>query len=217
MDLRAAVAERREELIRLRREVHAHPELAFQERRTAQLVADHLTKAGLKVTQGLVETAIVGLLEGGRPGKTLLVRADMDALPLHEQSDVPYRSQNEGVAHACGHDGHVAVALTVASILADHRRELPGQVKFVFQPAEEVAGGAERLIAAGVLQNPSVDAALALHMWNDLPVGKVGVRPGPTFASADEIEIVIKGKGGHGAQPHQAVDAIAIAGQVITA
>lgn len=206
-----------EEMIALRRDLHAHPELGYQEHRTAALVAGRLRAAGLEVSEGVAGTGVVGLLRGGAEGNTVLVRADMDALPIAEQSDRPYRSQSPDVMHACGHDGHVAIAILVGETLAAARARvpLPGNVKFVFQPAEETIGGAEPMIKAGVLENPRVDFALALHLWNELPVGTVGVRAGAIFASADAFTLTLTGRGGHGAMPHQSVDAIALAGQVL--
>ncbi|TAK33592.1 MAG: amidohydrolase [Chloroflexota bacterium] len=204
-----------EDLIALRRDLHAHPELGYQEHRTAALIAERLRAAGLEVTEGVAGTGVVALLRGSARGKTVLVRADMDALPIVEESTQSYRSQNQGVMHACGHDGHVAIAILVAETLAAARAHVRGNVKFVFQPAEESIGGAEPMIQSGVLENPHVDLAVALHLWNELPVGTVGVRAGPIFAGADAFTITLTGRGGHGAMPHQAVDAIAIAGQVL--
>ncbi|MBI2847064.1 MAG: amidohydrolase [Chloroflexi bacterium] len=215
-DLNREIDGLRGELVRLRRDFHRHPELGFQENRTAGVIAKRLTDMGLEVNTGIAKTGVIGLLKGEKPGRTLLLRADIDALPISERNRVSYRSRNEGVMHACGHDAHIAVLLTAASVLARHRDLVNGNVKFAFQPAEEQGGGAKPMIEEGVLRDPDVDAALGLHVWNNLPVGVVGIRTGPTFASADEIKITIKGRGGHGAMPHQGVDAIAIAGQVIT-
>ena len=216
-ELAQELAAAKDDLVALRRDLHAYPELAFQEQRTAGIVAERLQAAGLEVQTGIAGTGVVALLRGARPGKTLALRADIDALPITEASAVPYRSQNAGAMHACGHDGHTAVAVTVASLLARHREWLRGNVKFIFQPAEERIGGAKPMIVAGVLRAPAVDAVVACHLWADLAVGKVGLRAGPAFASADEMHIVIKGRMGHGALPHQAVDSIVVAGQVITA
>ncbi|MBI2849366.1 MAG: amidohydrolase [Chloroflexi bacterium] len=215
MDLDKDIALAKDELIGLRRDLHAHPELGHQEYRTAGLVADLLRRSGLEVVTGVSKTGLVGLLRGSKPGKTVLVRADMDALPIAEQNEVGYRSQVEGVMHACGHDAHTAVAVTVAGLLAKYREDMPGNVKFVFQPAEETANGAKDMIEAGVMGAPAVDAVFAFHLWNNMPVGKIGLRVGPAFAGADEIEIVVTGEGGHGAEPHRAVDAIVVASQVI--
>lgn len=205
------------EAIRLRRDFHAHPELGYQEQRTSAAVAKHLRASGLQVRTGVARTGVVGLLRGTRPGPTVMWRADMDALPIVEANDVPYKSTNPGVMHACGHDGHTAIALTLARRLAAERSTLAGTVKFVFQPAEEGPGGAEPMIAAGVLERPKVDCALGLHLWNNFPVGKIGAPGGPLLASADKFELTIRGKGGHGAMPHLAVDPIVVAAQMVTA
>ena len=201
----------------MRRDFHTHPELGFHEVRTAGIVAKELTNLGLEVHTGVGGTGIVAVLEGTRPGPVVLVRADMDALPIIEETGAPYASQNPGVMHACGHDGHTAALLTVARMLNNHQMELAGTVKFMFQPAEEGMGGAEAMIAAGVLGNPKVDIALALHVWNEKPVGWIGIANGPAMAGAEIFKIKIRGKGGHGAAPHLAVDPILASAQVITA
>jgi len=159
----------------------------------------------------------VAIIEGARPGRTVMVRWDMDALPIQEATGAPYASTNPGVMHACGHDGHVAIGLGVARLLCSRRNDLRGRVKLVFQPAEEGLGGAERMIAAGVLEDPSPDVALGIHLWNSRPVGWVGIGDGPVMAGAEILEIEILGKGGHGASPHQARDPVAAAAQVISA
>lgn len=204
------------ELIALRRVLHQYPELGFKETRTAGLIEKHLKKSGVE-TKRMVKTGTVGLIRGRRPGKTVLFRADMDGLPVMEENKVPYRSRNNGVMHACGHDGHVAISLMAARILARRRDRLAGNVKFMFQPAEEGPGGAMPMIQAGLLERPHVDAAFALHMWNDLPVGTLGVRSGPVFANVDEFTARIIGRGGHGAAPNQTIDPIVTAAYVITA
>lgn len=201
----------------MRRDFHAHPELGFHEVRTAGIVAKELTNLGLEVHTGVGGTGVVAVLEGTKPGPVVLVRADMDALPIIEETGAPYASQNPGVMHACGHDGHTATLLTVARMLNNHQKELAGTVKFMFQPAEEGMGGAEAMIAAGVLGNPKVDIALALHVWNEKPVGWIGIANGPALAGAEIFNIKIRGKGGHGAAPHLAVDPILASAQVITA
>ena len=201
----------------MRRDFHTHPELGFHEVRTAGIVAKELTNLGLEVHTGVGGTGVVAVLEGTKPGPVVLVRADMDALPIIEETGAPYASQNPGVMHACGHDGHTATLLTVARMLNNHQKELAGTVKFMFQPAEEGMGGAEAMIAAGVLGNPKVDIALALHVWNEKPVGWIGIANGPALAGAEIFNIKIRGKGGHGAAPHLAVDPILASAQVITA
>jgi amidohydrolase len=201
----------------MRRDFHAHPELGFQEMRTAGIVAKELTALGLEVHTGVGGTGVVALLEGAKPGPVVLVRADMDALLIREETGASYASQNPGVMHACGHDGHTAVLLTVAKLLNAHRNELTGTVKFMFQPAEEGMGGAEKMIEEGVLENPKVDVALALHVWNEKPVGWIGIAGGPVMAGAEIFKIKVDGKGGHGAVPHLAVDPILAAAQIVSA
>jgi len=201
----------------MRRDFHAHPELGFHEVRTAGIVAKELTSLGLEVHTGVGGTGVVALLDGAKPGPVVLVRADMDALPIREETGAPYASQNPGVMHACGHDGHTAVLLTVAKMLNAHRNQLSGTVKFMFQPAEEGMGGAEKMIEDGVLENPKVNVALALHVWNEKPVGWVGIAGGPVMAGAEIFKIKVRGKGGHGAVPHLAVDPILAAAQVVSA
>ncbi len=199
----------------LRRDFHMHPELGFKEVRTANIVSRELTKIGLEVKTGVGETGVVALLEGKSTGPTVLVRFDMDALPIQEETPAEYASVNQGVMHACGHDGHVAIGLTVAQILNKHREEFKGTVKFMFQPAEEGLGGADKMIADGLLQSPLPDVSLALHIWNEKPVGWVGIVPGPVMAAADSFQIKIIGKGGHGAAPNLCNDPVLAASQVI--
>jgi amidohydrolase len=201
----------------MRRDFHSHPELGFQEVRTAGIVAKELTDLGLEVHPGIGGTGVVALIEGDKPGPVILVRADMDALPIREETGAPYASQNPGVMHACGHDGHTAILLTVAKILNAHRKELAGTVKLMFQPAEEGMGGAEKMIEGGILDNPKVDLALALHVWNEKPVGWFGIGSGPVMAGAEIFKIKVQGKGGHGAVPHLAVDPILASAQIVSA
>ncbi len=201
----------------LRRDFHRHPELGFQEVRTASIVARQLSELGLEVSTGIAETGVVALLEGARPGPAILLRFDMDALPIVEQTGAEYASQTPGVMHACGHDGHTAVGLTVARMLHAHRQELPGTVKLVFQPAEEGLGGAKRMVDEGILQNPRPEVALGLHVWNEKPLGWLGIGSGPVMAAAEIFRIRITGKGGHGAAPHLAVDPVLAASQVVVA
>jgi len=201
----------------LRRDFHIHPEMGFQEVRTAGIVAKELKELGLEVATGLAETGVVAMIEGARPGPTVLLRADMDALPIHEQTGAEYASQIDGVMHACGHDGHTAVLLTVARLLHARRDQIAGRVKLVFQPAEEGMGGAEKMIEAGILKDPRPDVALALHVWNDKPLGWLGIAAGPVMAGAEIFKVVLTGKGGHGASPHLTVDPVVAAAQVVTA
>ncbi len=203
-------------LIATRRDLHQHPELGFEEQRTSALVAERLARLGYTVRTGVGRTGVVAVRDGGPArGRCVLIRADMDALPVDEANDVPYRSQHAGRMHACGHDGHVAVGLEVARRL--HAAYLPGMVKFAFQPAEEISNGAEAMIQDGVLDAPKVDAAFGIHLWNDLPVGTVALMAGPIMASVDEFEITVVGKGGHAAAPHQAIDPVLVAAHVVTA
>lgn len=204
-------------LVSWRRDLHQHPELGFRETRTAALVAEQLEALGLEVRTGVGRTGVVALLQGGRPGPTVMLRADMDALPIQEISDAPYASQVANVMHACGHDGHVAMGLGAATLLARHAPELAGQVLFLFQPAEEGDGGALAMIADGALDDPRPDAAFGLHLWNSLPFGRVVAQAGPLMAAGDTLRITVHGKGGHGALPHEAVDAVAVTGQVLSA
>lgn len=218
LDIDADVKALTEQMIRERRDFHMFPELGFREVRTAERIVEILREAGIdEIQTGIAKTGVVALIRGRVPGKTVLLRADMDALPVTERNDVPYRSRHEGIMHACGHDAHVAMALAVAKILHARRAEFDGTVKVLFQPAEEGPGGALPMIEEGVLSNPEVDAALGFHIWNTLDVGKVGVRSGPVMANTDEFTLLIRGRGGHGAMPHLSVDAITTAGQVISA
>jgi len=204
----------KEELIDIRRDIHSHPELGLTEIRTAGLVADKLRALGITVQTGVGETGVVGILKGNHPGKTILLRADMDCLAMAELNDVPYKSQNEGLMHACGHDAHTTWLLGTAMILSEIKEQIHGNIKFVFQPAEEGQGGAERMIKDGVLENPKVDYALGAHIWPTVEAGKIGLKYGSVMAAPDMFDIRIKGKGGHGAEPHNAIDPISIACQV---
>ncbi len=206
----------------LRRDFHMHPELGFKEIRTGGIVSKELEALGIEVTKGVGKTGVVGLLEGGHPGPTLLLRFDMDALPIMEETNAEYASQNSGVMHACGHDGHTAIGLTVAKILNAHKSEIAGTIKFCFQPSEEGQngediGGAEMMLKDGVLEGPKVDLTLSMHLWNEKPLGWVHVAKGPVMAGAEIFKIKIIGRGGHGAIPEAAVDPIACAAQVVSA
>lgn len=207
----------------LRRDFHIHPELGYEEFRTAGIVAKELNKLGLETTTGIAKTGIVALLEGAKPGPTVLLRFDMDALPIEEETGAEYASTVPGKMHACGHDGHVAIGLTVAKLLNDARNELAGTVKFVFQPAEEGVvnedgrSGNGQMIYEDVLENPKVDQALALHLWNSKPLGWIGIGTGPMMAGAECFKITVHGKGGHGAMPQVSVDPIVAAAEIISA
>ncbi|MEZ4666612.1 MAG: amidohydrolase [Anaerolineae bacterium] len=217
LDFKTQAEALRDELIARRRDFHMHPELGFEEFRTAGIVADELRSLGLEVQTGVGKTGVVAVLEGEKDGPTVLVRADMDALPIHEENEVGYASQSPGKMHACGHDGHTTIALGVAKLLARQRESLAGRVKFVFQPAEELVGGAKAMVADGVLKDPRPDVSLGLHLWNSLPIGQLGVSDGPVMAGAGTFSIRIVGKGGHGAAPHTTADPIVCAGHIITA
>ena len=201
----------------LRRDFHMHPEIGFQEVRTAGIVARELQSLGLEVSTGIAETGVIALIEGNKPGPVVLARFDMDALPINEDTGAEYASQNPGVMHACGHDGHTAIGLTVARMLHARQNDLNGTVKLVFQPAEEGLGGAQRMVAEGVLDNPVPDYCLALHLWNEKPLGWLGVTPGPSMAASETFRVQLTGKGGHGAAPHLTVDPLFAAAQIITA
>jgi amidohydrolase len=200
----------------LRRDFHRHPELGFQEVRTAGVVARELTDLGLEVSTGIGKTGVVATLEGSRQDSVVLVRFDMDALPIQEETGAEYASQTPSVMHACGHDGHTAIGLAVARMLDAHKMEFSGTIKFVFQPAEEGLGGAEAMVADGILENPKPDLCLSLHLWNDKPLGWIGVTPGPAMSASDRFTVKITGRGGHGAAPHLTVDPVVAGAQVIS-
>lgn len=206
-----------DQLVAWRRDFHRHPELGFEEKRTAAVLSRVLTQLGLAVQTGIGQTGVVGHIEGAEDGPTVLMRFDMDALPVTEQNKHGYESQISGIMHACGHDGHMAVGLGVATILARLRSEMAGRIKLLFQPAEEGLGGALAVIADGALENPRPDVALAFHLWNDLPLGKIRISPGPVMASSSVFTIVVEGKGGHGASPHKSVDPILAAAHIVAA
>ncbi len=215
--LRDEIDEWLPELIETRRDFHRHPELGLEEVRTSGIVADRLRAIGFEdVRTGLAVTGVKAVLRGGKPGKTLLLRADMDALPIEEQNDVDYRSTVKGQMHACGHDGHTAILLGAARALYARREEIPGTIVFCFQPAEEGRGGARLMIADGVLEDPAVDAAIGLHLISDFPVGTAVAVDGPTLSAADRFNVTIQGRGGHGAMPHRTIDALLIAAEVVT-
>ncbi|MEW6723851.1 MAG: M20 family metallopeptidase [Bacillota bacterium] len=202
-------------LVEIRRDLHRHPELGMEEVRTAGIVAAILEELGTEVKTGVGGTGVVGLLRGARPGKTIALRADMDALPVADQKEVDYRSQEPGKMHACGHDGHTTALLGAAMLLASLRHELSGNVKFLFQPAEEGPGGAEPMIAAGAMKNPKVDAIIGAHLAPRQKVGEIGILAGPISAATDQFNVTITGQGGHGAHPEGTVDPIVIAAQAI--
>lgn len=204
-------------LVEWRRHLHQRPELGFKEHLTGEFICQKLQEWGIEHQIGVAKTGILATIDSGKPGPVLAIRADLDALPIQELNDVPYRSIHNGVMHACGHDGHTAIALGTAHYLATHRQDFNGIVKIIFQPAEEGPGGAKPMIEAGVLKNPDVDAIIGLHLWNNLPLGTVGVRSGTLMAATERFNCTILGKGGHGGMPHQTVDSIVVAAQIINA
>jgi len=225
IDRRAALVEGK--VVAWRRDIHAHPELSNREVRTAQMVADHLRALGLEVRTGVAHNGVVGVLRGGKPGRVVALRADMDALPVTEEVNVPfaskvratYNGQDVGVMHACGHDAHVAILMGVAELLAGMKADLPGTVKFIFQPAEEgvpsgESGGAEMMIAEGALDNPKPGAIFGLHVF-PYPAGEIHYRAGGAMASADGLRIVVRGRQTHGAQPWSGIDPIVVASQIV--
>lgn len=218
-----AVEAMRPQLIAQRRDIHMHPELSNREERTARVVAEKLKSLGFdEVKTGVARHGVVGVLKGGRPGGVIAVRADMDALPILETNDVPYKSQTPGVKHACGHDVHTTVALGVAEVLSKMRAEINGTIKFIFQPAEEGApageeGGAELMIKEGALDNPRPQAIFGLHTEPNVQAGQIGYHSGPAMASSDTFSIIIRGKGAHGAQPQLGVDAVVVASECVLA
>ncbi|GAB4509194.1 MAG: amidohydrolase [Anaerolineae bacterium] len=207
----------RDELIARRRDFHQHPELAFEEVRTAGIVAEELRRLGLEVQTGVGKTGVVGVLEGAAEGPTVLVRADMDALPIHEENTADYVSTVAGKMHACGHDGHTAIALGVAKVFTKYRDQIAGRVKFVFQPAEEIVAGARAMLDDGVLENPRPDVSLGLHLWNSMPLGILGLAEGPVMAGSSVFQITLRGEGGHAASPHTTIDPVVCAAQLILA
>ena len=205
------------ELVHIRRDIHAHPELAFEEQRTSQLVADKLAEWGIEVHRGLAKTGVVGVIRGRKEGERAIGRrADMDCLPMHETAAVPHRSTAPGRMHACGHDGHTTMLLGAARYLAQ-TRNFAGTVNLIFQPAEEGGGGGRVMVEEGLFERFPCEAVYALHNWPGLPPGKIAVRPGPMLAATDEVRLRIRGHGGHAALPHLAVDPVVIAAHVITA
>lgn len=203
-------------LIQTRREFHQHPELGMEEYWTSETIARHLDTLGIPYQSGVAKTGIVGLIAGGKPGKTVALRADMDALPIQEETNLPYASICEGRMHACGHDAHVAILLGVAKILSAIQSDLPGTVKLFFQPAEETDGGAKPMIEAGCMENPAVDFVLGLHVTPYIDTGKIWIKRGKLTASSDTIHITVYGRSSHAAYPEEGIDAIVMAAQVIS-
>jgi amidohydrolase len=220
MDLNQRIAQAAErltpQLVELRKKLHQHPELAFEEHETAKAVSQFLDKLGIPHRKGVGKTGIVALLEGSSPGRTIGIRADMDALPIHEETGLAFASKIAGKMHACGHDVHTVIALGVAATLAGMKDQLKGRIKFIFQPAEETLSGAAAMIADGALDEPPMDAILGYHNWPQVKAGTVGYHPEAVMASADAFDLTIKGRTGHGAHPHNAIDALAAAAYFVT-
>jgi hippurate hydrolase len=205
------------ELAGIRRDLHAHPELSFQEQRTSTLVADYLRKLGIETHTGLATTGVVGVLKGrGASSRGIALRADMDCLPMHEANTFEHKSKNEGRMHACGHDGHTTMLLGAARYLAE-TRNFDGTAYLVFQPAEEGGGGGQVMVNEGLFERFPANEVYALHNWPGLPAGQMAVRPGPVMAATDEVQITLRGRGGHGAMPHLVVDPVVAAAQIISA
>lgn len=213
MKISSDIAKYRDEVIELRRDFHRHPELGMAEHRTSEKVVNYLESCNLVVNR-LNRTGVVGLLEGDHSGPTLLMRADMDALPIQEENDVPYKSVNKGVMHACGHDAHTAMLMVAAKILSNSKKQLKGNIKFVFEPNEENVG-ALAMIEEGVMQNPTVGACLGLHIWTPLQTGQIGITEGPVMAGMEHFDLLVKGRGGHTATPQSAIDPIMTAANII--
>ena len=216
LEIEAGLASFIDEFIALRRDIHTHPELAFKETRTSALVADHLSQWGYDVTTGVGGSGVVGTLKRGNSGKSIGIRADMDALPIIEDTGLDYASSNSGVMHACGHDGHTTILLAAARYLAQSGR-FSGTVHLIFQPAEEIGAGARRMIEDGLFERFPCDAVYGLHNWPGVPAGKFGFVTGPAMASVDRARIRVNGRGGHGAEPHKSVDPVAVASSIVLA
>ena len=217
VNVKALVQEQKEQVIRIRRDLHQIPEPAYTEKKTSAWVADRLKAAGLDVRTGIAKFGVVGLLRTERPGPTLIIRADMDALPVMEQTGLPFSSTHAGAMHACGHDAHMAMVLGAALVLSKMKESLKGNIKFIFQPAEEGPGGAKPMIDEGVMENPRVDYAVGCHLWPGIPEGTIGVKAGTIMAAMNRFDIRIFGSQGHGAMPHLCVDALEVGTQVVNA
>jgi len=217
INIKEHVAEQKDFIIQTRRDLHRIPETAYTERKTSAYVTDVLTGEGLQVQTGIARFGVVGLMDTKRPGPTLMIRADMDALPIEEETGLPFASIHQGAMHACGHDAHMTMVLGAARVLKKINDGLDGNIKFVFQPAEEGPGGAKPMIDAGVMENPEVDYALGCHVWPSIPEGNIGIKPGVFMAAMNRFDIRIMGEGGHGAMPHLCIDALEVGTQVVSA
>jgi amidohydrolase len=216
-NVKELVQKHKEQIVGIRRELHQIPEPAYTEKKTSAAVADHLKRAGLDLRTGIARYGVLGLLGTKTPGPTLMIRADMDALPVTEQTGLPFSSTHDGAMHACGHDAHMAMVLGAALVLSTMKDRLKGNVKFIFQPAEEGPGGAKPMIDEGVMVNPKVDYAVGCHLWPGSPEGTIGVKAGPIMAAMNRFDIRIIGSEGHGAMPHLCVDALEVGTQVVNA
>jgi amidohydrolase len=216
-DLKSLVRAHRDTIVRMRRDLHRIPETAYKEEKTSKYVAQYLSSLGLDVQSGIAKFGVVGIKKMGAAGKTLMLRSELDALPIKEATGLSFASTHPEAMHACGHDGHMAMVLGAATVLADLYSRLSGHIKFVFQPAEEGPGGAKPMIEAGVMKAPDVDFSLGCHLWPGIPEGMVGVRPGPIMAAMDRFDLTIKGRAGHGAMPHMCIDAVDVGTQVVNA
>jgi len=216
-DIKSLIRESREEIVTFRRDLHQIPEPAYTEAKTSEYVADRLSRLGLEVKTGIARFGVVGTRNFADEGKTLMLRSELDALPIAEETGLAFASTHPGAMHACGHDGHMAMVLGAATVLSKMEPELAGQIKFVFQPAEEGPGGAKPMIDEGVMESPKVDYALGCHLWPAIDAGQVGVKAGPLMAAMDRFDLTITGQGGHGAMPHLCVDALEVGTQVVSA
>ncbi len=217
MDIKTLVREQKDLIIQTRRELHRIPEPAYTEKKTSAYISDFLKREGLSVQTGIATYGVVGLLETAGSGKTVMLRADMDALTIDEETNLPFASTHKGAMHACGHDAHMAMVLGAVKVLNQMKNDLKGTIKFLFQPAEEGPGGAKPMIEAGVMDNPKVDYCFGCHVWPNIPEGFVGVKDGPLMAAMDRFDLKIFGKGGHGAMPHLCVDALEVGAQIVSA
>lgn len=216
-DINAIVAKHSEKIVQLRRDLHRIPEPAYTESKTAAYVADYLDHLGLAVKTGIAKFGVVGAQTFDDPGKTLMLRSELDALPVSEETGLPFASTHDGAMHACGHDGHMAMVLGAATVLSEITDRLSGRINFVFQPAEEGPGGAKPMIDEGIMENPHVDYSLGCHLWPGVEEGQVGVKAGPLMAAMDRFDLTINGQGGHGAMPHLCVDALDVGTQIVNA
>jgi amidohydrolase len=216
-EIKKIVEQHKDQIIQTRRDLHKIPEVAHTEKKTADYIVERLEKEGISFESGIADYGILARMDCGGSGKTLMIRADMDALPVTEETGLPFSSTHEGNMHACGHDGHMAMLLGAITALGQLKDQLQGTIKFLFQPAEEQASGAKPLIDAGVMENPTVDYSTGIHLWPTVEQGKIGVKEGPLMAAMDRFDLKIIGKGGHGAMPHQCVDSIDVGAQVVNA